>query len=260
MGDRAGSTPVIRTKMNKPINIGLFIFFLLEGNILKTEQILSKNYRLSYSTNHYDFFCKPHSYAFKNIKEIARYQEECYNNITEGLKIFINFKIKYFLADSPQEVGFFYGDNQACNGFASLPDKIFAVYNEHLKCTGMHEDVHIISYSVKKPKSNFIGEGLAMYFDKTWQGVDNIVLCKQILKNNTIKFNELFDNDSFFSVKEDISYPLAGGITSFFINKFSMAVYLEKIFYNDDFINFLNEFFGKQEEFTKIFTDWILNK
>jgi len=54
------------------------------------------------------------------------------------------------------------------NRFANHPDEIYAVYNGEIKCIGYHEDANILSYTTNRPKSNFIREGLAMYFDKFW--------------------------------------------------------------------------------------------
>ncbi|MDI6851552.1 MAG: hypothetical protein QMD82_06425 [bacterium] len=47
-----------------------------------------------------------------------------------------------------------------------LPNSIYAVYNEKIKCIGSHEDTQIIAYNtIVNPEQALIQEGLAMFFD-----------------------------------------------------------------------------------------------
>jgi len=65
------------------------------------------------------------------IEKIIKIQETCYVHITTILKIELEFKINYYICDTPKEVGEIYGDNEPCNGFASPPNIIYAVYNDN---------------------------------------------------------------------------------------------------------------------------------
>ena len=105
-----------------------------------------------YESEHYIFNYGEDTKAERDIAEIAAYQEACFHYICSFLGVKPDFKIEYFLCDSPEEVGRIYGDNDPCNGFAAPPDKIYAVYNEQVQCIGFHEDAHIISFLVKRPK------------------------------------------------------------------------------------------------------------
>ena len=104
------------------------------------------------------------------------------------------------LLDTPDLVGEIYGDNEPCNGFASPPDSIYAVYNEEVKCIGPHEDAHLISYTINRPKSMFIREGLAMFFDKFWWGKTNEDWVKSFLHDNRyIDINQLLLDNIFIN-------------------------------------------------------------
>ncbi len=125
-------------------------------------------------TEHYIFHYHKNSFAEKNIDEIMALQERCYSYICKVLKVKMDRKIQYFLCETQEEVGKMYGDNEPANGATKMPDKIYAVYNEKLKCVGTHEDAHIISYNtLGNPKQALLREGLAMFFDKVWWGIPN---------------------------------------------------------------------------------------
>lgn len=98
-----------------------------------------------YETQNYIFYYQENSPADRDILKIARTQQSCYAYICSVLKTTPNFKIEYFLCVTAQEIGRIYGDNEPCNGFTSLPNKIYAVYNDEIQCIGFHEDAHIIT-------------------------------------------------------------------------------------------------------------------
>ncbi|MCD8308781.1 MAG: hypothetical protein LUD19_02915 [Clostridia bacterium] len=214
-----------------------------------------KEYDCYYKSAHYDFYCKPDSFALKDIAVIAERQEQCYKTITSELNIFPAFRLEYWLADTSQEIGVFYGDGEPCNGFAEQPNKIFAVYNNEVKCIGMHEDAHIISFSIKKPNFAFLSEGLAMYFDGQWQGKSSEIICREMLKRGTMPdVLSLFNNDKFFALGEKITYPLAGTFTRFLVQKLTMPTYLKEVFYNDNAETYLDDSFG---DIIKEFLSWL---
>ncbi len=218
---------------------------------------LSIKYCCKYVSPHYNLYFSKNSLGSKDIKEIAKNQELCYDKITKTLNIFPKFKIQYLLADNPEDLGVIYGDNEPCNGFTKLPNMVFAVYNDKIKCIGMHEDAHIISYSIKRPKIAFLREGLAMYFDETWQGISNNECCKKLAKQNELKnIYEMLNNDKFFSFPDFITYPLAGSFTSFLIDKLSLKVYLQTIYYNDNAIVALKKIF-KDKDMQNEFLNWL---
>ena len=224
----------------------------------KIKEIKDK-YCREYSSAHYDFYFSEGSFAQKNIIAIAQNQEKCYKIITSALQIEPDFKIRYLLADTPEDLGVLYGDNEPCNGYARLPNNVYAVYNEQVKCIGMHEDAHIISYSVKRPVSAFMREGLAMYFDVQWQGKSNEECCRNFVKESRLPdVIDYIDNDNFFNAQEALSYPLAGAFAKFLIDTLSMGVYLQNIYYNDNVILALNNLFGGAEKVQSAFSEWLM--
>lgn len=203
---------------------------------------------------HYIFNYKKNSVAEKDIDNIINFQEGCYKYICNFLRVNINMKINYFLCNTPEEVGEIYGDNEAANGFAQMPDKIYAVYNEKVKCIGYHEDAHIISYNaLAKPKQNFIREGLAMFFDRVWWGIPNQAWTKEFINSNAyININNLMNNDEFFKYSDSITYPIAGAFTEYLINAYGIEKYKKFYSYSTDnienhFINIFNITLGDAE-------------
>ena len=200
--------------------------------------MLLKKYNSIFETEHYSFHYEENSVAAKEIESIASTQEMCYGEITNQLKIKPEFKINYYLMDSPEEVGGVYSqihnedDFEPCNAFTEYPNTIYCVYNDKIKCVGMHEDTHIISYSIFRPKSAFLREGLAMFMDKVWKGRKNEKCVIEFLDKNPLPdIYKLFDNDFFFAIDCDVSYPLSGAFVGFLIENFGIDVFLAELYY-----------------------------
>ena len=181
----------------------------------------------SKESKHYIFNYHENSLAEKDIEQIIERQEYCYDFICQTLKVPQDFIIHYFLCNTPEEVGMFYGDNDSCNGFNRMPDKIYAVYTNDLQCLGFHEDAHLISYHyITRPDCNFIREGLAMFFDRTWHSISNFVWTKTYLKKRAIpKFETLIENEVFFQYDCNFTYPVSGAFTEYLIIKFGIDRY-----------------------------------
>lgn len=181
-----------------------------------------------YETVHYIFNYNADSKAEKDILEIAALQEACFEYICHVLRTKPDFKIEYFLCATPEEVGRVYGDDDPCNGFTSLPNKIYAVYNEKVQCVGFHEDAHVISYTINRPDPPAIREGLAMYFDRKWWGIQNLDWTGFFLKTGRyIAVDKLLDRETFFSVDCSITYPIVGAFTDWLIASYGIDKYLE---------------------------------
>lgn len=212
------------------------------------------------SSKHYDFYYLKGSIAERDIDEIVALQEKCFEDICGLLNIRPKIRVQYYLLDSPELVGEIYGDNEPCNGFASPPNNIYAVYNEEIKCIGYHEDAHILSYTINRPKSNFIREGLAMYFDKYWWDKTNEDWVKLfLLEDKYIKIQELLSNDIFLSYPDSITYPITGAFTRYLIDSYGIERYLCLYRYDgDDFNKKIEEIYKKKvDELEKTFIFWI---
>ena len=197
------------------------------------------------SSKNYDFYFNIGSLAEKDIDNIIKIQEKCYTDICNVLNIKPKLRIKYYLLETPELVGKAYGDNEPCNGFASPPDTIYAVYNKDVKCIGYHEDAHIISYTINRPDSPFIREGLAMFFDKVWWNRKNEDWVIEYLKNNKyISIVKLLDKDTFFSYPDHVTYPIAGSFIKFLIEKFGINKFLELYKKNSNYIKHIEDIYG----------------
>lgn len=215
-----------------------------------------------FSSENYDFHFLRDSIAENDIEEIAELQENCYKEICSYLSIQPNIRIQYYLLDTPELVGEIYGDNEPCNGFASPPDSIYAVYNEEVKCIGPHEDAHILSYTINRPKSVFIREGLAMFFDKLWWDKTNEDWVRSFLQENKyIDINQLLLDDVFFNYSDAITYPIAGAFTKFLLENYGINKYISLYRYTgDDFENKAKEVYKKEiDDLEKEFISYILS-
>ena len=132
----------------------------------KTEIFISEHYIFHYCAG---------SVAEKDILLIAETQEKCFSKICSTLKTDYTEKINYYLTDSPLEiVRVIWNEDAPCNGCALCGrNKVYAAYNDNIKCVGSHEDTHLISFLMNFPESDFVVEGLAMYMDGLWWGVSN---------------------------------------------------------------------------------------
>lgn len=193
---------------------------------------LIEKYSEVHESPHYRFHYAKNSVAEREIEEIAEEQERCFAKITERLGVLPEFKIRYFLTESPEDVGAFYGDNESCNGFARMPDQIYAVYNEEVRCIGMHEDTHLISYVRGKPDCAFLREGLAMMMDEVWWGEPNETWVERFYEEGKMpSVRTLFDSESFYELSCEISYPVAGAFTRFLCDRVGEARFLEEVYY-----------------------------
>lgn len=211
-----------------------------------------------YETEHYIFNYNANSKAEKDILKIAALQEDCFAYVCNVLRTRPDFKIEYYLCETPEEVGRIYGDDEPCNGFTSLPNKIYAVYNEKTQCVGFHEDAHVISYSINRPNCTAIGEGLAMYFDRKWWGIHNLDWTGFFLKTNRfIAVDKLLDREIFFSEDCSITYPIMGAFTDWLISSYGIDKYLE-FFKDENSIDAFTRVYHKTpKELNQSFTNYV---
>ena len=193
------------------------------------------------TTEHYVFHYSKNSTAELEINEIAALQEGCYSFISSCLHTNAKGKIHYHFFDTSEEVGSQYAiahdnnDNEPCNGFALSEtyskdglNHIFAVYNDKVKCVGFHEDAHIISYSLGRPSSQFVREGLAMFFDRYWWGIDNYSWTRwYVEQQKNPSLTALLDNSKFSEYSDALTYPIAGAFTGYLIERFGTEKYVE---------------------------------
>ena len=201
-----------------------------------------------FESEHYIFSYQEGSRAERDIAEIASCQEACFRYICGVLNVTPDFKIRYILCDSPEEVGRVYGDDEPCNGFAVMPDTIYAVYNDSVQCIGFHEDAHIISYMINRPDCPAIREGLAMYFDRKWWGIQNMDWTGCYLKQGAyIAIDRLLDRKTFFDYDCSVTYPIMGAFTDYLISTYGREAYLQ-FFREENMSDAMQLVFGKSPQ------------
>lgn len=239
---------------------------------------------ITYETEHYSFHFLENSLAERDIIQIAEYQEQCYIKICDCLGITYQRKIGYWLYNSPQLIGDIFFDGVSCNGLAitntegkdigrtvSLsgnqddefiiePYSIHAVYEENIKCIGEHEDTHVISAQLVEPSSSFLCEGLAMFMDGKWWGIENKVWAKYYknigklyLTNDIINYNE----DDFYELECGKVYPISGAWTEFMFQTYGAEKYLQ-FYCCEEYLQSANKIFGKSlSQIHRDFEDWL---
>ena len=182
---------------------------------------------LEKETGHYRLFYHPGSYAGEHIREIAGWQENCYARISGELGVEMDRKIRMYMCDSREEVAEETGCPPA-NGMTLDYDLVYAVVNKEIRCLGPHEDAHLLSFRIAVPESVFLREGIAMYFDGEYNGKENARAAKEwALENPRYNIFRLLDNDCFYELPEEVSYPLSGAFTGWIIRKFGMERWKE---------------------------------
>lgn len=211
-----------------------------------------------FKSEHYIFNYRAGTKAEQDIAEIAACQEACFRYICSVLDVMPDFKIEYFLCDSPEEVGQIYGDNDPCNGFAAPPNKIYAVYNQQVQCIGFHEDAHIISCTVNRPDCPAIREGLAMYFDRKWWDIQNLDWTGYYLKTDRyIPVDALLDKQKFFAEDCTVTYPIMGAFTDWLIAAYGVESYM-RFYKQQDMISAMVQVYRRTPaEMNHAFTDYV---
>lgn len=211
-----------------------------------------------YESEHYIFHYSAGTKAEQDIVRIAACQERCFRHICDVLGVTLSFKIEYYLCDSPEEVGHIYGDNDPCNGFAAPPNKIYAVYNEQVKCIGFHEDAHIISFTINRPACPAITEGLAMYFDRKWWAIQNLDWTGYFLKTGRyIGIDKMLSREGFFSEDCSMTYPIMGAFTDWLIATYGIERYMQMYKQHNMAEAMLLVYQNTPEELNKAFTDYV---
>lgn len=203
----------------------------------------SENYKFHYLKN---------SLAEKEIDLIIKEQEQVLKDLERFFNLKVPFKIQYFLLNNYKQISHYYGEDVEYSGFAMFPDKVYALYNEEIKCTGHHEDAHIVSNLIGRPPS-FIEEGIAMYFDKTWWGEENEWWVRKYIKEETyINITKLMYDEDKLYLNAIITYPIAGAFTKFLIDQYGknnyIKLYKNKIINDEVFISIYDKTLAQLEE------------
>ncbi len=211
-----------------------------------------------FESEHYLFFYEADSPAERDIEGIASCQEACFRHICAVLGVRPDFKLRYYLCGTPEEVGRIYGDNEPCNGFAAPPDTVYAVYNDAVQCIGFHEDAHLLSYLINRPDCPAVREGLAMYFDRKWWGISNWDWTGFYLKQGRyLPVDSMLDRKAFFSEDCSVTYPIMGAFTEYLISSYGIGHYL-RFYKRKDMAAAMTEVFGKTPaELNREFSDYV---
>ncbi len=179
-------------------------------------------------SDHYVFYIHPDSLAAKDIDEIVDIQERCFRYLRNVLKVDMEEKTHYYLCESEEEVGAYYGDFVPCPGFSKAPNEIYVVYNRKKKWIGFHEDVHLMADQISYQKSVALREGLAMFFDQKWCGVHNFEWVIYLLESDTyVSLQKLMKDNLFYDYPAYMTYPVMGAFTQYLILTYGLDKYLK---------------------------------
>ena len=185
-----------------------------------------------YESEHYVFHYESGSKAEQDMRFIAATQEACYRHITSILGVSKEEKIHYYLYPTPEAVGQEcqrrFGEYTPFNGCTASENEILAVYNADIQCIGMHEDTHILMFTLGFSKSSFLEEGIACAMDALWWGIDNAAWVSYYRKHKLCPSAAellLLSREAFYAVEDHIAYPLAGAFTSYLLMRFGKDLF-----------------------------------
>ncbi len=185
-----------------------------------------------YESEHYVFHYEAGSKAEQDMRFIAANQETCYRHITSMLGVSKEEKIHYYLYPTPEAVGQEcqrrFGEYTPFNGCTASENEILAVYNQNIQCIGIHEDTHILMFTLGFSKSSFLEEGIACAMDALWWGIDNAAWVAYYRKNKmcpSVSELLLLSREAFYAVEDHIAYPLAGAFTSYLLMRFGKGLF-----------------------------------
>lgn len=180
---------------------------------------------------HYRFHVRPVSVAERELMDIAASQEAVYDRVTAALGVTPAHPLHYIFADSPEELGCLYGDGVPCQACAVEPDTIYAVYNEHDRCIGAHEDTHLIAYALYPQENALLSEGLAQHMEGTWHALPNAAQARRLLSSGQyVPPSILAANDAFWAQSANVAYPIAGAFVSFLVEQLGIAGFLQQYY------------------------------
>lgn len=195
-----------------------------------------------YETEHYIFRYENGSKAEQDIKYIADTQEASYKHITLMLGLSMKEKIHYYLYSSREAVGREcerrFGEYTPYNGCTVSENEVLAVYNDDIQCIGIHEDTHLIMFTLGFSESSFLEEGIACAMDGLWWGIDNTAWVSYYCRNQScpsVKELLLLPRADFYLLEDHITYPLAGSFVSYLLTRFGKETF-RRLYLAEDYI------------------------
>ena len=191
-------------------------------------------------TEHYTFRFAPGSLAEREIEDISGEQERVYGKLVDLFGFELPQRVEYLLTESPKEngaaLGEMFGMEEAypTNGCSIGPNYVLATYNDQIRCIGCHEDAHLFSYRLCKPKCELLSEGLAMYADGEFWGKPNEEWAREFLKSGAyVSIRELASDEKFDAIPSEITYPMAGAFVGFLMETLGKKRFLEEVYPSD---------------------------
>lgn len=191
-------------------------------------------------TEHYVFRYAAGSLAEREIEAIAGEQERAYAKLVDLFGFEMPQRIEYLLTNAPEEngaaLGELFGMEEAfpANGCSIGPNYVFATYSDQIRCVGCHEDAHLFSYRLCKPKCELLSEGLAMYADGVFWGKPNEDWVREFLQNGAyVPVRELASEERFYAHPSQITYPIAGAFVGFLIKELGKERFFAEVYPSD---------------------------
>ncbi len=212
---------------------------------------------LEYCTDHYVFHYSKGSMAERDIVQIAEKQEAGFRRICDALKVEPDFPVECYLLDSLAQMARIEG--RPVGGCFHAPNMVFVVYNGERRAMGPHEDAHLVSWLIGDP-CTAVQEGLAMWFDRGYNGADNLSWTVWFLhKGMCPSIDDLItrDDDHFHMLDERITYPVMGIFTAWLIAGAGMERYLEFYKYKDSAEGFRKVYGRSAAELNELFVKYV---
>ncbi|MGE5327750.1 MAG: hypothetical protein ACM3KH_00265 [Thiobacillus sp.] len=182
--------------------------------------------------NDYQNYLKP-----KEKSELLNKFQKNSKLIMQTLNLTNDFPVMNFYLFPSEEVKI---QETGEDGYAETDNDAFSVYmvyNDNIKPTGPHEQVHLLTHHLGTPNFVFF-DGLAEYFEPDWRidiagervrlSHDNWVR-RFIKEGSYIKIENLFDDYKFWDLDQTatISYAESGAFIKYLVNKYGIKKVME---------------------------------
>lgn len=237
----------------------------------------------TYEYPHFNFHCLAYGTTEIDLFKFSDHQEKNYEKICSTLNITFDQKINYWLYESQKVfsdtfsgcsdvncISVIKADDENIGRKVSLsgdpedeyiiePNSIHFFYNENKRLSD-REDAHIIITKLGDPGSAYMYEGLAMFLEGIWWGIENKAWAKyRMLIDDLYPAIDLIrlDNDAFYKINSNTTLPVAGAWTEFVFNKYGVEKY-KQFYCCSDHIRMAAEILGDPlEKIHKEFVSWL---
>jgi hypothetical protein len=179
----------------------------------------------SASSKNFIYYFEAESPAERDIDKIISTMERGRSKAEALLKGSRQLKIELFLVDSRERMKKLIGNetNAWANGTVQG-----SVYNDKIKAIGAHETLHCLALALwGKTEALWINEGLAVYSDDQWNGLDLHSVARWLFdQKKLLSIGALVDARNWKN-QDMVTYPQSGSLVKFICENYGIEAVRE---------------------------------